>query len=83
MSRLRVLLSLILGAAFASVVWLNLCLIVPLIAYDIASAKRLHPATVRGLAFMLGAQATMVLAWGTAPWRNFAFALNQAVRAAF
>jgi hypothetical protein len=72
-----------LGYIFASVVWLSLCLIVPLVAYDLASAKRPHPATVRGLLLMLGAQAAMVFAWGTAPWRNFPFVVAHAVRAAF
>ena len=70
------------GFVFASVFWLDLCLIIPLVAYDFIDAKRAHPATVRGLLLMLGAQATMVLAWGTAPWRNIAFAVAHAVRAA-
>jgi len=71
------------GYIFASVVWLNLCLVIPLVAYDIASIARPHPATVRGLILMFSAQATMILAWGTAPWRNFAFVIAHAVRAAF
>jgi hypothetical protein len=71
------------GYIFASVVWLDLCLIVPLLAYDLVSTKRPHPATMLGLLLMLGAQAAMVLAWGTAPWHNFAFFVVQAVRTTF
>ena len=72
-----------LGSIWASVVWINVFLIAPLITYDMVSAKRVHPATLWGLLLMLSAQALMALAWGTAPWRNFAFAYAHAVRAAF
>lgn len=71
------------GYIYASVVWLNLSLIVPLATYDLASLKRLHPATLQGLALILIAQAAMVFAWGTTPWRNFAFAVTHLVRATF
>jgi hypothetical protein len=72
-----------LGGIRASVVWLNVFLIVPLIMYDVVSAKRLHPATLLGLPLMLSARAAAGLAWGTPTWRNFAFAASHAVRAAF
>jgi hypothetical protein len=71
------------GFIWASVLWLDLCLIVPLIAYDIVSAKRPHRATVQGLGLMLSAQAAMLLAWGTAPWRQFAFSAAHAARSIF
>ena len=71
------------GFIFASVIWLDLCLITPLITYDLVTVRRPHPATMLGLLLMLSAQAVMVLAWGTAPWRHFAFVAAHAVRAAF
>lgn len=71
------------GYIWASAIWLDVCLIIPLAAYDILSAKRLHPATQRGVLLMLSAQAAMILAWGTPVWRNFAFAAAHAVRGAF
>jgi len=71
------------GYIFASAVWLDLCLIVPLVAYDVVSTKRVHVATAQGLAFMLAMQAAMVVLWGTPLWRSFAVALTSAVRAAF
>lgn len=71
------------GYIWASVLWLDLCLIVPLIVYDLASEQRLHRATVLGLGLISIAQAGMFLAWGTAPWRHFAFVAAHAVRAVF
>ena len=71
------------GFIWASALWLNLCLVVPLVGYDMISARRLHPATMLGLALLLSAQAATVLVWGTDPWRRFAFAATHAVRAAF
>ena len=71
------------GFIWASMIWLNLCLVVPLVAYDVVSAKRLHPATLLGLGLLFGAQALMWLAWGTDPWRRFAFDAVHALRATF
>ncbi len=71
------------GFIWASVLWLNLFLVVPLVAYDIVLAKRPHPATLQGLALLVSAQATMWLAWGTTPWRRFAFEAAHALRSAF
>jgi hypothetical protein len=71
------------GFIWASVLWLDASLVVPLFVYDMVSEKRLHPATLRGLAVLLAAQAIMRLAWGTAPWRRFAFDAAHALRSAF
>jgi len=71
------------GYIWASVLWMDLCLILPLIAYDVVSTKRLHPATVQGLGLTLGAQAMMFLAWGTDSWRQFAFAAAHTIRPIF
>ncbi len=60
-----------------------MCLIVPLVTYDMVSAKRLQPATLLGLLLPLSAQGVMLLAWGTPPWRHFALAAVHAVRAVF
>jgi hypothetical protein len=71
------------GYIWASVLWLDLCLIAALIFYDMASAKRPHRGTLLGLGFMLCAQAAMFLAWGTTAWRQFAFVAAHAVRSTF
>ena len=71
------------GYIWASVLWLDLCLIVALIGYDLASEKRIHRATALGLGLIASAQAAMFLAWGTASWRYFAFVAAHAVRDAF
>src|SRR5258706_5010560 len=41
------------GFIWASILWLDLCLIVPLVVYDLVSTKHLHRATVQGLGVML------------------------------
>ncbi|HEY1961009.1 MAG TPA: hypothetical protein VGG69_01215 [Rhizomicrobium sp.] len=69
------------GYIWASMIWMDLCLIIPLLAYDMILAKRLHPATALGLCFMLAAQGTMFLVWGSSLWRQFAFAAVHAIRA--
>lgn len=54
---------------------LDLCLLVPLAAFDLRTlAGRLHPATVRGAAVLLAAEAVLFLLWGrlggarSSPW---------------
>jgi small-conductance mechanosensitive channel len=71
------------GYVWASVIWLDMCLIVPLVGYDVVSTKRPHQATVQGLGVMLCAQALAFLAWGTAPWHHFAFAAAHVLRSTF
>ena len=57
---------------------LDIALLVPLGAYDLITFRaRLHPATVRGGALLLGTQAILVLLWGTVLWRNFAALVTQ------
>jgi hypothetical protein len=53
--------------------WLDVCLIAPIIGYDLFTLRRLHPATIRGIAVLLGAQAILFLLWGTDGWRHFAY----------
>lgn len=52
---------------------LDLCLLVPLVGYDLYTLKgRLHPATVRGSVVLTASQALLLGLWGTDLWRNFA-----------
>ena len=71
------------GFIWASALWLDLGVVAALVGYDLILARRLHPATMGGLALLLAAQATTVLAWGSAPWRHFAFLAAHALRSAF
>ena len=71
------------GYIRASALWLDLCLVIPLIAFDLISAKRPHPATLLGLGLLFSAQAAAGLAWGGDPWRRFAFIAAHALRGAF
>lgn len=60
---------------------LDVCLLVPLVVYDLCPPKqRLHPATVRGALVLFAAQAILFSLWGTAAWRHFASAVAHAVR---
>jgi hypothetical protein len=60
---------------------LDVCLLVPLVVYDLSPPKRtLHPATVRGALVLFAAQAILFALWGTATWRNFAYAVAHAVQ---
>ena len=53
--------------------FLDACLLVPLFGYDfLTNARRLHPATIRGSALLVGAQALLLSLWGTTYWRHFA-----------
>ncbi len=71
------------GFIWASVLWLDLFLVIPLFVYDGVSVKRPHPATLQGLAMLFAAQAIMWIAWGTTLWRHFAFDAAHALRSAF
>ena len=52
---------------------LDVCLLLPLLAYDVGKLKsKLHPATVRGALVLFAAQAILFSLWGTAVWRHFA-----------
>ena len=56
---------------------LDVALFVPLAAYDLIALRgRLHPATVRGGALLLGSQALLFLLWGTVLWQNFAASIT-------
>jgi hypothetical protein len=60
---------------------LDVCLLLPLVVYDLSPPKRtLHPATVRGALVLFAAQAILFALWGTAAWRNFAYAVSHAAR---
>lgn len=59
---------------------LDVALLVPMIAYDLATLRgRLHPATVRGALLLIGVQALLLTLWGTDLWRGFASAVAHAV----
>ena len=58
---------------------LDISLLVPLVSYDLITLKgRLHPATIRATNLLIGAQALLLLLWGTALWRGLAFAVAHA-----
>ncbi len=52
--------------------YVDACLFLPLIGFDWASLRRLHPATIRASAVLLCAQAAVLLAWGTTGWHRLA-----------
>jgi hypothetical protein len=56
--------------------FLDICLLVPLVVFDVTTLKRkLHPATIRGAVVIFAAQAVLFSLWGTTAWRHFAYAL--------
>ena len=63
--------------------YVDACLLLPLIAYDFATTKRVHAATLTATAIMLSAQVAVVLTWGTPGWHRTASAAVLAIRAAF
>ena len=58
-------------------------LLVPLVAYDYFSAKRLHPATIAASCMLLGAQGVVLLVWGNPGWRHLAYSFTVALRSSF
>ena len=51
---------------------LDLSLLMPLFVYDFRTCKgRLHPATVRGTALLLGSEAVLFMLWGSSLWHTF------------
>lgn len=59
------------GVAAIRLIWAcTYTFLLPLVAFDLWSTRRLNPATVWGSLFMISAQ-QMVLVWTTAPWRAF------------
>jgi len=59
--------------------FLDICLLVPLVSYDVLRVKRLHPATVRGALVIFAAQGILFSLWRTAVWRHFAYTAMHAV----
>ena len=62
---------------------LDAFLLVPIIAYDYISAKRLHPATIAASCVLLGAQGILLAVWGNLAWRHFAYSFTVALRSFF
>lgn len=63
--------------------YLDVALFLPLVAYDLISVKRVHPATLLSVALLLSAQTVLSLAWGTDWWRSCAFTVSQLLRSMF
>jgi hypothetical protein len=57
--------------------------LVPLVAYDYFSAKRLHPATIAASCMLLGAQGVVLLVWENSGWRHLAYSFTVALRSMF
>ena len=56
--------------------FLDVCLLLPLVSFDMITNKRtVHPATLRGALVILTGQAVIFLLWGTNKWRHFGYAL--------
>lgn len=55
-------------------------LLVPLIVFDLATIRRVHPATLTGAAILLVTQAVMTLLWDTPAWHAFAWAATAFLR---
>ncbi len=64
-------------------IYLDICLLVPLIAYDYCSDKRVHPATISASCVLLGAQGVLLAVWGHPGWRHIAYCFTVALRSAF
>jgi hypothetical protein len=64
-------------------IYLDVCLLLPLLAYDYLSKRRIHPATAAASAVLLVAQATLLLVWGSPAWRHFAYGFTVGLRAIF
>ena len=64
-------------------IYLDLCLLLPLVAYDYLSAKRLHPATIAASSILIGAQGVLLLLWGSSGWRHFAYSFTVELRSIF
>ena len=68
---------------WTDVIYLDVFLLVPLVAYDYFSAKRLHPATIAASCMLLGAQGVVLLVWGNPGWRHLAYSFTVALRSIF
>jgi hypothetical protein len=68
---------------WTDVIYLDICLLVPLIAYDYVLAKRPHPATVAASCVLLGAQGILLCVWGSPAWRHMAYGFAVALRSNF
>ncbi len=64
-------------------IYLDIFFLVPLIAYDFFSAKRLHPATITASCVLLGAQGVLLFVWGNAEWRHLAYNFTVTLRSIF
>jgi len=67
----------------ADMLYLDVCLLVPLLAYDYASARRPHPATILASTVLLGSQGALLLVWGSPAWRHLAYGFTVALRSHF
>lgn len=63
--------------------YLDACLLIPLLSYDFRLIKRVHPATIAGTTLLLSAQTAICLAWGTPGWHTFAFHYTQTLLSIF
>jgi hypothetical protein len=68
---------------WTDVIYLDVCLLLPLIAYDYFSAKRLHAATIAASCMLLGAQGVVLLVWENPGWRDLAYRFTVALRSIF
>ena len=66
---------------WAIAAFIDVALLLPLVAFDLVTLRgRLHPATVRAMVVLFGAQAIMLSLWGSFAWRKFAYSFTHAIR---
>jgi hypothetical protein len=65
---------------WTDVIYLDVFLLLPLLAYDFVTGRRLHPATATATAVLLTAQATVILLWGSSEWRHLAYVFTVGFR---
>jgi hypothetical protein len=62
--------------------YIDICLLVPLLAYDWVTAKQVHAATLTATATLFAAQAAVLITWGNESWHRAAMDAVLAIRAA-
>jgi hypothetical protein len=68
---------------WTDVIYLDACLLLPMLAYDYVSSKRIHPATVVASGVLLTAQGVLLSLWGSPGWRHLAYGFTVWLRSNF
>jgi hypothetical protein len=68
---------------WTDLLYLDLCVLLPLLIYDFSTTRRPHPATMIGAGVLLGAQGILLFTWGTPWWRHLAYVFTVTLRSYF